>query len=129
MKRQFYCLSLFSTFLLAVSSFNYLNSVKAQSLSFDQGQCVQDLAKEGVSADKAEIWCNYKQDCLKRSLKEGLPLDAAESVCNCAINEFRKRYSPQQFKNVTQQAETDGTVAEKLQEVGEACFEDILFEE
>ncbi len=129
MKYQFYFLSLFSVFLLGFSSFNELNSVKAQSLSFNQEQCVQDMAKEELSADQAKTWCNYKQDCLNRSLKEGLPLDAAESVCNCAINEFRKLYSPQQFKNVTQQAETDGTVAEKLQEVGEACFEDILFEE
>ena len=129
MKRQFYSLSLFSSFLITFSSFNYLDSVKAQSVNFAQGQCVQEMTKEGLSADKAEVWCNYKQDCLKRSLQEGLPPDAAESVCNCAINEFRKRYSPQQFKNVTQQAETDGAVAEKLQEVGEACFEDILFEE
>ena len=129
MKRQFYSLSLFSSFLLAISSLNYLKSVKAQSLNFDQAQCVQEMTKEGLSADQAEVWCNYKQDCLKRSLKEGLSLDAAESVCNCAINEFRESYSPQQFKEVTQQAETDRAVAEKLQEVGEACFEDILFED
>jgi hypothetical protein len=129
MKRQFYSISLVSTFLIAVSSLNYLNPVKAQPVTFDRQKCIEGMVKEGLSKDKAAVWCNYKQDCLKRSLQEGLPLDAAESVCNCAINEFRKRYSPQQFKEVTQQAETDRAVAEKLREVGEACFEEILYEE
>ena len=129
MNRKFYYLSLVSTLLVAVSSFTYVNPVKAQLVIFERRRYIQGMVKDGLSVDKAEFWGNYRQDCLESSLEQGLPSWTAESVCNCVIDKFRESYTSQQFKDVTQQAETDPAIAEKLREVGESCFEKILYEE
>lgn len=129
MNNKFYSLSLISIVFLSFSSVININSVKAQEINFDQKKCIQSFVKQGLNSEQAKIWCNYKLDCLKRSQKEGLPKDAAESVCNCTINEFKKRYNLQQFQNLTRQAETNQSIAEKLREVGETCFDNILYEE
>lgn len=129
MKSKFYYLSLVSIVFLAFSSVINVNTIQAQEVNFDQKKCIQSLVKQGLNTEQAKIWCNYKLDCLKRSQKEGLPKDAAESVCDCTINEFRKRYNPQQFQNLINQSKTNQSIAEKLREVGETCFDNILYEE
>lgn len=129
MKNKLDYFSLVSIFLLTFASFLNLKSVNAQKVVFDEKKCLQGFVTQGLTADKAKIWCNYKQDCLKESQKEGLPVDTAQSVCECTINEYKKRYSIQQFQNLTQQIKTNPAVEEKLREVGETCLDNILFEE
>lgn len=128
MKRQPWFLLLASTVLISVVSLKD-SPLMAQQNGFDSQKCIQGFVKQGLSNDSARIWCNYKQECLKQSQKEGLPPAAAETVCNCVINDFRKRYNPVEFKKLTEQAKTNRSVAQKLREVGETCFEEVLYEE
>jgi len=103
--------------------------MKAEGVIFNQKKCVENFVKQGLSPDQANFWCNQQKDCLKASQNEGIPADAAETMCQCVINEFKQSYSIQQFENLNRRAKTDKSAAQKLTEVGEACFEDILFEE
>ncbi|HIK38401.1 MAG: hypothetical protein NZ901_06080 [Geminocystis sp.] len=97
--------------------------------SFNRQECLQRMAKEGLKNDQAAVWCNYEQQCLLRAQKEGLPPLSAKSLCLCSIKEFRKRYSTEKFGELTRRSEKDKRVANQLREVGEACFEKVLFEE
>ncbi|NCO75001.1 MAG: hypothetical protein GW795_08365 [Cyanobacteria bacterium] len=123
-------LTVFSLSFLTFSPFFIAEKTIAQSTQspFNSQQCIQGLTKEGLKPQQASVWCNYKQECLVRSQKEGLPAEAAKSVCDCSIKEFRKRYSTEKFKELTRQINSNAKVASQLREVGESCFEDILFE-
>ncbi|MBL1211332.1 hypothetical protein [Geminocystis sp. GBBB08] len=95
---------------------------------FNQQQCIQGFVKEGLKPEEAAVWCNYTQQCLVRSQKEGLTAEAAKTVCDCSIKEFRKRYTTEKFREISKQADTNAKIGRQLREVGEKCFEDILFE-
>ena len=112
----------------SLSLFTGVTLAQSPKPTFNHQQCIQELVKEGLKTDQASVWCNYKQECLVRSLKEGLPPEAAKSVCDCSIKEFRKRYPTDKFKELTKQADTNPKIAKELREVGETCFESILFE-
>lgn len=115
--------------VFSIATFASASLAQSNKVNFNQAQCIQGLVKEGLKADQATVWCNYNRECLIRSQKEGLPPDAAKSVCDCSIKEFRKKYSPEKFKELTKQADSNPKVAKELREVGEACFEKILYEE
>lgn len=121
--------SFIGTLLLVCSSGINLKSVEAREIVFDQKSCIQNFVSQGLTTAQAKVWCKHKKDCLEESDQQGLPPDVAESVCNCSINEFKKRYTIQQFENLTRQAENNPSIKQKLTDVGEACFENILFEE
>ena len=91
-------------------------------------QCIQSLVKQGLKSTQASVWCNYQEECLVQSQKEGLPLESSQTVCKCTISEFRNKYSTEKFKELTQQVNSNKKVARELREVGEMCFEKILFE-
>ena len=105
-------------------------SPKAQAKKslLDQKLCVESLVKEGLKSNQASVWCNYQEECLVQSQEEGLPLESAQTVCECTISEFRNKYTTERFKELTQQVNTDRKVAREMREVGEMCFEKILFE-
>lgn len=71
---------------------------------------------------------NYLQDCIQTSMGEGLAEAEAKTLCDCTLNKFQQKYSLQEFKQLTATSETDDTAANALIEVGELCFETILFE-
>ncbi|BAQ61760.1 hypothetical protein GM3708_2166 [Geminocystis sp. NIES-3708] len=118
-------LSLFTFSLSVFASKSFAQSSKP---IFNQQQCIQGFVKEGLKTEQASVWCNFKQECLVRSQKEGLPPEAAKSVCDCSIKEFRKRYATEKFREISRQADSNSKVGRQLREVGEKCFEDILFE-
>ena len=119
----------FSSLLLLTFSGFYANKVNAQSTNqFNRQQCIQNLVKDGVKSEDASVWCNYNQQCLVRSQQEGLSFESAKSVCDCTIKTFRKKYTTDKFREITKQSQTDKKIANQLREVGEACFEEILFE-
>lgn len=72
---------------------------------------------------------DYRQSCLQRVNKEGLRGEAARAICNCAINRFSSKYSFAQFRGLVQKAKTNQAAARTLSEVGEACFEQVLYED
>lgn len=118
-----------SLILLTFTGFYAIKGVVAQTANqFNRQQCIQNLVKDGLKTEDASVWCNYNEECLVRSRQEGLPLDSAKSVCDCTIKTFRKKYSTEKFREITKKSQTDKKIANQLREVGETCFEEILFE-
>ncbi len=72
---------------------------------------------------------NYLQECKATAMTEGLPDIEAETLCNCTLREFQQKYTLDEFKDLNKRSETDTTASDALVEVGEFCFEEILFEE
>ena len=96
--------------------------------TWNREKCVENLVKQGLKNDEANVWCNYQEECLVESQKEGLAFESAKTVCECTISQFRSKYSTTKFKELTDKVDTDKKVAKEFREVGEKCFEKILFE-
>ncbi|MGK7951566.1 MAG: hypothetical protein AB4368_22965 [Xenococcaceae cyanobacterium] len=71
---------------------------------------------------------NYTQNCIRTSMEEGLSEEDARTLCDCTLDRFQKKYSLSEFKQLTLDSQTDENAANSLIEVGELCFESILFE-
>lgn len=70
----------------------------------------------------------YLKDCMTTSMKEGLAEPEAQKLCDCTLAEFQKQYSVEEFEELNAKAQTDQNSANALIEVGEFCFESILYE-
>ena len=139
MKKKFSQISLVSAFVFTLSSVAYSGLVaEAQQVNQNttssafsaqnyQKACVESYVADGLDKKEAKIWCNYKTECRERA--NNLPEEDAEILCTCTINEFQARYTTEEFKKLTQEAKKDEEAEEKLIEVGEACFEKILYED
>ncbi len=71
---------------------------------------------------------SYRQECLQRSRQEGLANDVANDLCNCTIKKFQARYNLAQFRALVQKSKSDRAAARTLTAVGEACFDEVLYE-
>jgi hypothetical protein len=81
-----------------------------------------------VQANNPPTFDSYRQECLQRARAEGLTADVAKDLCDCTIKKFQARYNLQQFRTLVQKSKTDKTAARTLSSVGEACFDEILYE-
>jgi len=63
------------------------------------------------SSNTATTFDSYRQECLQRAIKK-----------------FQARYNLQQFRTLVQKSKTDKAAARTLSSVGEACFDEILYE-
>lgn len=126
--KHFYSIVNFSLVAVSLSFFSSPSFAQSTPVVFNQQQCIDGLVKEGLKPNQASIWCNSTQECLKESQKQGLPPETAKTVCNCTMKEYRKRYTAEKFKEVVKQSQTNSKIAKELREVGESCFETILFE-
>ena len=77
----------------------------------------------------AEFVQSFNQECLETSLSEGLDEVEAKRLCDCTINEFERQYSQAEFQQLTAKATTDTAAETALIEVGQFCFEQILYAE
>jgi hypothetical protein len=80
------------------------------------------------SSNIATTFDSYRQECLQRARAEGLAADVAKDLCDCTIKKFQARYNLQQFRALVQKSKTDKAAARTLSSVGEACFDEILYE-
>jgi hypothetical protein len=80
------------------------------------------------SSNIATTFDSYRQECLQRARAEGLAADVAKDLCDCTIKKFQARYNLQQFRTLVQKSKTDKAAARTLSSVGEACFDEILYE-
>lgn len=80
------------------------------------------------SSNTATTFDSYRQECLQRARAEGLAADVAKDLCDCTIKKFQARYNLQQFRTLVQKSKTDKAAARTLSSVGEACFDEILYE-
>lgn len=62
----------------------------------------------------------YFVECRKLAIAEGLSEEDAQVLCDCTINKFQSQYSFEEYQQLT---------PEQREEIGYACFEDILYEE
>ena len=76
----------------------------------------------------AEYTEQYIMDCLSTSMSEGLAEPEAQKLCNCTLKEFQQQYTLSTFKELNTKAKTDEVAANELIEVGQFCFESLLFE-
>jgi hypothetical protein len=77
----------------------------------------------------ADFVQSYNQECLQTSMEEGLEQTEAKRLCNCTIDEFQRQYSLTEFKQLTAASATDKSAQTTLVEVGQSCFEQILYEQ
>jgi hypothetical protein len=91
-------------------------------------------AEDAVNSKKAHQYPadfiqSYNQECMQTSMGEGLAAEEATRLCKCTVNEFQRQYSLTEFKRLTAAAATNKTSEAALVEVGQFCFEQILYEE
>ncbi len=108
---------------------NQLTQAQTEDNKFNKQKCVSELVTKGLKEKEATGWCEYQQECLTQAQGEGLPLEVAESLCDCTLGEFRNHYTLTKFQELNQQAKNNPDINQQLTEVGEVCFEDILFAE
>jgi hypothetical protein len=72
---------------------------------------------------------DYDRECIQTSQAEGLEREDAERLCHCTISEFQSQYSMEEFQQLTVASATDPEAESALVEVGQFCFEQILYEE
>lgn len=72
---------------------------------------------------------SYAQECIQTSMTEGLTEQEAQKLCNCTIDKFQSQYSLEEFQQLTTASRQDKKAETALVEVGQVCFEEILYEE
>lgn len=77
----------------------------------------------------AEFIQDYNQECLRTSIEEGLVEAEAQRLCDCTIDEFERQYNLEEFQQLTATSATDKEAETALVEVGQFCFEQILYEQ
>ena len=92
------------------------------------------VAQDSANAQKTneypgDFLQDYTQECIQTSMGEGLEEIDAQKLCDCTINEFQGQYSLEEFKKLTAASATDETAETTLIEVGQVCFEQILYEQ
>lgn len=89
---------------------------------------IPTLAENASEAYPPEYVEQYMKECIATSISEGLAEPEAKKLCDCTLAEFQKQYSLEAFKELNAKAKTDETAANQLIEVGQLCFESILYE-
>ena len=87
------------------------------------------VAETPSEAYPPEYTQQYLQDCIATAKTEGLAEPEAQKLCGCTLTEFQQQYSLTAFKELNAKAETDETAANALIDVGQFCFESLLYEE
>ena len=92
------------------------------------------IAGDGVDSEAtnkypAKFVQDYSQECIQTSMGEGLDEIEANKLCNCTINEFQRQYTLEEFKKLTAASATDETAETTLIEIGQVCFEQLLYEQ
>ena len=77
----------------------------------------------------AEFVRDYSNECVQTSMAEGLEEIEANNLCECTIQEFQQQYTLEEFKALTAASATDETAENTLLEVGQLCFESMLYEQ
>jgi hypothetical protein len=93
------------------------------------GRELKRAIHQQVAQSSANTFDNYRKECLQRVTRQGLRGQVAQDICNCVITKFRSRYSIAQFRDLIQKSKTNKAAARTLSDVGEACFEEVLYEE
>jgi hypothetical protein len=72
---------------------------------------------------------DYMKDCHKSVVARDIPAEEADTLCKCTLNKFQSQYSVSEFQTLVRNSKKDKKAAGKLTEVGNTCFEQILYEQ
>lgn len=111
---QYFYFSLLSIFLLA-----------ANGMALAEGS----VKPQPANKYPAEFVRDYNQECIQTSIEEGLEEIEAQRLCDCTIDEFERQYNLEEFQQLTTASTTDPAAETALIEVGQFCFEQILYEQ
>ncbi|MEM8676468.1 MAG: hypothetical protein AAGF83_21785 [Cyanobacteria bacterium P01_G01_bin.67] len=106
-------------------------SLLSLSLLAITGVAIAQETNNAQSANQypAEFVQDYNRECIQTSIEEGLAEAEAERLCDCTINEFEQQYNLMEFQELTAASTTDQEAETALIEVGQFCFEEILYEQ
>ena len=107
----------FSLLTLSLLITNSFAVARASSESKDSNRYPQEFIEE------------YTTECMQTSMGEGLAESEAKTLCNCTINKFQSKYRLEEFKQLTIDSANDDEAKATLVEVGQVCFEQILYEQ
>ncbi|BAU65368.1 hypothetical protein STA3757_27530 [Stanieria sp. NIES-3757] len=110
---------------LIISFIYYLSLTNTNSLS---AIAQANQSQPQTNTYPPEYIKEYLQNCLKTSMQEGLLQPEAKTLCDCTLNKFQHKYTLEEFKQLTAASKTDQAAADALVEVGQLCFETILYE-
>lgn len=101
------------------------------SLSLFSGVAVAEGSTNIAETNQysADFIQDYNQECIETSMSEGLAEIDAQNLCDCTISEFQRQYTRSEFQQLTLASATDEEAETALVEVGQFCFEQILYEE
>ena len=71
----------------------------------------------------------YAQECVQTSIAEGLAQEEAQKLCQCTLSKFQNQYSLEEFQQLTNASIQDEQAEMALVEVGQVCFEEMLYEQ
>jgi hypothetical protein len=77
----------------------------------------------------ANFVADYMKDCHKSVIARDIPVEEADTLCKCTLNKFQSQYSVSEFQTLVRNSKKDKKTASKLTDVGNACFEQILYEQ
>lgn len=108
----------FYSFLLALSLFATGRiAVAESSVDSESNQYPEEFIQK------------YSAECMQTSIGEGLSEAEAATLCDCTINKFQSQYKLEEFKQLTADSLNDQNAQATLVEVGQVCFEQILYEQ
>ena len=93
------------------------------------GTAMAQTTDEDSEVYPGEFVRDYNQECIQTSMTEGLESIEAEQLCDCTINKFQSKYTLEEFKQLTAASVRDKKAEMALVEVGQVCFEQILYEQ
>lgn len=117
----FFRLSVVSACLLTASLLGYKDVQSAQA----QGQTPQTIAQQRQNRYPPDFINDYMRNCKQSAVKQGVSQQLAEKLCTCTVNRFQARFTLEQFKTLSRQAQQNGEPPEVFTEIGEACAEQL----
>ncbi len=110
--------------------YSSLLSLSLFSLSISNVALAQETTKDQQGNQyPAEFVQDYQQECIQTSMEQGLAEIEAKRLCDCTIKEFEQQYNLVEFKQLTAASTTNQEAETALVEVGQFCFEQILYEQ
>ena len=120
---------MFNNIAIAMQYF-YFSLVSLVWLSLNSMAVAQEPSQEQAANQyPVDFVRNYNQECIQTSIEEGLAEAEAKQLCDCTIQEFEQQYNLEEFQELTAASATDQQAETALIDVGQFCFEQILYEQ
>ena len=110
---------------------HFYSSLLVLSLFTTGGVAVAESSIESGKSNQypKEFLQEYSTECMQTSVGEGLAEAEAKRLCECTIVKFQSQYELAEFKQLTIDSLNDQNAQNALVEVGQVCFEQILYEQ